>query len=123
MEGSDVSSTVHRSVLALGVVIALVCGGLAGWTLARRDGGARAPGLTAFDAVVDSVDPDGLHACVSALDPAALERFGGSVCGRVFGAADVEVAPLRRVHVEWFSVVTRADDESVQALVLTPLHR
>jgi hypothetical protein len=45
------------------------------------------------------------------------------VCGRVFGAADVEVAPLRRVHVEWFSVVTRADDESVEALVLTPLHR
>lgn len=109
-----------RAATALGLVVALLAGTALGWLVADLgEDRPYAPGQTEFDATVDSLDPDGTRGCVSPLDPTLLDRFGGPVCGRLFVSPGTQVAPARRVHVEWFSVVTREDGESIEALLLS----
>lgn len=111
-----------RWAMGLGLLMALLSGGVGGWTLAQGQGGPEAPGFVEFDARVDSLEPDGLRACVSPLDPTLLERYG-QICGRIYLDVGLEVAPSQRVHVGWFSTVTREEAESVEAMVLSPLVR
>ena len=111
-----------RWPMALGLLLALLCGGVGGWTLAGIDTGPQAPGYREFDAIVDTVervDSGGLWSCLSPLDPTVLARLG-QVCGRVFLADGSDAVPSRRVHVEWFSIVTTEDEEAVDALNLSP---
>ncbi len=107
-----------RWAMGLGLLLALLCGGVGGWTLAQSQVGPQTPGFVAFEARVDSLEPDGLRACLSPLDPTLLERYG-QICGRIYLDDGLEVASSQRVHVGWFSVVTREGSESVEAMVLS----
>ncbi len=108
--------------LGLALLCAMLCGAVGGWALAQSHAGPEAPGFVELDARVDSVEPDGLRACVSPLDPTLLERYG-QICGRIYRDPGVDVASSQRMHVGWFSVVTREGSESVEAMVLSPLGR
>jgi hypothetical protein len=115
---SDLAWHDRRLVVAGALLAALALG----FGLGRVDtgGGVEVPPYREFDAVVDSIEPDGLRGCLSPVDPALLQRLG-PVCGRLFQAAGLSVSPARRVHVEWFAVVTRDEGEAVDAMVLSPV--
>jgi hypothetical protein len=88
------------------------------WWLASDDGVAGA-GFERFEATVDPASNDGSRACVTPVDRAVEERFGGAVCGPVFEAPGLRTTAGQRVQVEWYWNQL-PDGESVDALTLSP---
>lgn len=114
-----------RPEVAAGVValVGITCG-VGGWLIGSGgdsddgpDGAATAVHRT-FEATVESSADEGRTACLDPIDPTLREDFGGSVCGRVYGAAGTDVSEGARVHVEWFTLVDEETEEPIETFVL-----